>query len=274
MSTNLIPEQISEAASQWTPPLPPTDLIFDDGEPLESNRHRIAMNALIEAIYQANQGRKDFFAGGNMFLYYSSKQVRTQDFREPDFFAVLDVDGDKQRQGWVVWEEEGRYPDIIVELMSPTTAKIDKGEKKKIYEQTFRTQDYIIYDPFDENSLKGWTLGEDRKYQDLVPDNQGWLWCKTLGLWLGKWTGRILQEEGTWIRFYDREKNLILLGTEKAEQEKLRAEQEKIRADRAEANFQQEQQEKERVLTQLAAERKQIEMLRDRAKALGIDLET
>lgn len=85
MSTNLIPEQISEAASQWTPPLPPTDLIFDDGEPLESNRHRIAMNALIEAIYQANQGRKDFFAGGNMFLYYSSKQVRTQDFREQIF---------------------------------------------------------------------------------------------------------------------------------------------------------------------------------------------
>jgi hypothetical protein len=28
----------------WEPPPPPTDLIFDDGEPLESNRHRIAMN--------------------------------------------------------------------------------------------------------------------------------------------------------------------------------------------------------------------------------------
>ena len=29
------------------PPMPPTDLIFDDGKPLESNRHRIAMNVLI-----------------------------------------------------------------------------------------------------------------------------------------------------------------------------------------------------------------------------------
>ncbi len=33
----------------WEPPIPPTDLIFDDGEPLETNRHRIAMNTLIRS---------------------------------------------------------------------------------------------------------------------------------------------------------------------------------------------------------------------------------
>ncbi len=302
MSTNLIQAQESETQASWTPPLPPTDLIFDDGEPLESNRHRIAMNSLIDAIYQAYQGRNDFFAAGNMFLYYSSKQVRSQDFRGPDFFVVLNVDGKKQRQGWVVWEEEGRYPDIIVELLSPTTAKVDKEEKKNIYEQTFHTQDYLIYDPFDENSLQGWSLGSNGKYQELVPDQRGWLWCNTLELWLGKWKGTILQEEATWIRFYDREGNLVLLGTEKAEeeklraeqekfraeqeklraeQEKLRAEQEKFRADQAEANLQQEQQKKEQALAELAqqnavleAERHQTKLLRDRAKALGIELET
>lgn len=26
------------------PPVPPTDLIFDDGEPLETNRHRVAIS--------------------------------------------------------------------------------------------------------------------------------------------------------------------------------------------------------------------------------------
>jgi hypothetical protein len=26
-----------------------------------------------------------------------------------DFFAVLNVDGRRERQGWVIWEEEGRY---------------------------------------------------------------------------------------------------------------------------------------------------------------------
>ncbi|MBD2528350.1 hypothetical protein H6G97_01765 [Nostoc flagelliforme FACHB-838] len=38
------------AIVDWEPPMPPTDLIFDDSEPLESNRHRIAMNVLIRSL--------------------------------------------------------------------------------------------------------------------------------------------------------------------------------------------------------------------------------
>ncbi|HYX15821.1 MAG TPA: hypothetical protein VE944_15920 [Nostoc sp.] len=52
-------------------PHAPTDLIFDDGEPLESNRHRIAMNVLIRSLQQFFADRNDFFTGGNMFIYYS-----------------------------------------------------------------------------------------------------------------------------------------------------------------------------------------------------------
>jgi len=47
------------------------------------------------------------------------------------------------RQGWVVWEENGRYPDVIVELMSPTTAEIDTGAKKELYEQVLE-RDYCF----------------------------------------------------------------------------------------------------------------------------------
>lgn len=72
------------AVLDWQPPLPPTNLIFDDGEPLETNRHRTAMNILIRSLQQAWADRSDFFTGGNMFIYYSSEQVRNRDFRGPD----------------------------------------------------------------------------------------------------------------------------------------------------------------------------------------------
>lgn len=36
----------------WEVPSPPTDLIFDDGKLLESNRHRIAMNVPIQSTQQ------------------------------------------------------------------------------------------------------------------------------------------------------------------------------------------------------------------------------
>ncbi|MBR8827803.1 MAG: hypothetical protein DSM107014_07835, partial [Gomphosphaeria aponina SAG 52.96 = DSM 107014] len=83
-------ESITEIDEEvWKPPLPPTDLVFDDEEVLESNRHRLNINALIRSVQQAFVGRNDFFTGGNMFIYYSSAQVRNQDYKGPDFFVVL-----------------------------------------------------------------------------------------------------------------------------------------------------------------------------------------
>ncbi|RCJ28972.1 hypothetical protein A6770_00825 [Nostoc minutum NIES-26] len=255
MSSDAIKETISQNVEQWdweNPPMPPTDLIFDDGEPLESNRHRIAMNVLIRSLQQAwgdspnsdsFASRNDFFTGGNMFVYYNSAQARNRDFRGPDFFVVLDVDGTIPRQGWVVWDEGGRYPDVIVELMSPSTAEVDTTTKKDIYERVFKTRNYFVFDPFDPASLQGWRLNDNLRYQPIAPDERGWLWCKTLGFWLGTWEGTIDRETAVWLRFYDDSGNLILLPEEaaqakaeeerqQAEQERQRAEQEKQRADR------------------------------------------
>ncbi len=206
----------------WEPPEPPTDLIFDDGEPLESNRHRIAMNVLIDSVLVAYEGRTNYFVGGNMFVYYSRQQAMNRDFRGPDFFAVLDVaDDNRERQGWVVWEEDGRYPNVIVELMSPSTAKTDKTVKKDLYERTFKTQAYYIYDPFDPESLQGWSLDASLRYQPIQPNEQGRLWCEPLGLWLGNWEGCIRREQSNstchWLRFYDGAGQLVLLQDEIAQ---------------------------------------------------------
>ncbi|MEQ8464013.1 Uma2 family endonuclease [Coleofasciculus sp. E1-EBD-02] len=219
MSDLVTQETTSQTVVGWEPSMPPTDLIFDDGEPLESNRHRIAINVLIRSLQQAYLDRNDFFTSGNMFIYYSSEQARNRDFRGPDFFAVLNVDGTTERQGWVVWEEGGRYPDVIVELMSFSTASADTGTKKDIYERIFRTPDYFVFNPFDPNSLQGWHLDASQQYQPLVPNQQGWLWCQTLGLWLGTWQGTIDRETAVWLRFYDQDGNLVPLPEEAAQQQ-------------------------------------------------------
>lgn len=221
---------------------PPTDLIFDDGEPMESNRHRIAMNVLIRSLQQGWNDRNDFFAGGNMFIYYSKRQAQNRDFKGPDFFVAMRVDGTKERQAWVVWDEEGRYPDVVVELMSPSTADVDRGIKKYLYERTFRVSDYFVFNPFEPNSLQGWGFNRSYRYQELLPNERGWLWSKRLGFWLGTWQGTIDRETAVWLRFYDESGNLVLLPEEVAQQQanaaQQQVEQERLRADRLAAKLQ------------------------------------
>jgi Uma2 family endonuclease len=256
---NTVPQQIDTELDGWTPPMPPTDLIFDDGEPLETNQHRVAMNVLIRSYQQYRAEQTDFYVGGNMFIYYSSTQVKNRDFRGPDFFVVLDVEGTRSRQGWVVWEEEGRYPDVIIELMSPSTANVDLGLKKQLYDRVFKTQDYFVYNPFDSKSLQGWH--RNSSYGEIVPDSRGWLWCETLGLWLGPWAGTIDRETMNWLRFYDSTGSLVLLPEEVAQQ---RAEAE---TQRAEAETQRAEAEAQQAKT----ERLRAERLATRLRELGED---
>ncbi len=273
MSVELIgePKPITPTTEEDCPPLPPTDLIYDDGEPLESNRHRIAMNVLISSVHQAYQEREDYFTGGNMFVYYSTEQVRNRDFRGPDFFVVLNVDGAKERRSWITWEEKGRYPDVIVELMSASTAAVDVEDKKEIYERTFRTQDYFVYDPFNEHSLQGWHLGARLRYEAIAPNERGWLWCETLGLWLGTWKGTLTKEYAPWLRFYDSQGELILLPEEVAQQQQARAEREQQRAEREQQRAEQEQQRAESAERIADEERRKNQQLRQRLLELGVD---
>ncbi len=258
--------------------LPKDELIYDDGEPLETNRHRIAMNVLIDSVYQAFLPRQDFFAGGNMFVYYSATQRMNRDFRGPDFFVTLNVDGTLDRKAWIVWQENGRYPDVIVELMSDSTANIDKTDKKTLYEQIFKTREYYIYDPYDATSLQGWRLNGQQTYTEIVADQRGWLFCETLQLYLGTWEGKVLNEVAFWLRFYDKQRNLVLLPKEEAEIEHQRAEMERQQAamerqraeterQRADAERQQAEIERKRAET----ERKRADLLAAKLKELGVD---
>ncbi|NET07138.1 MAG: Uma2 family endonuclease [Symploca sp. SIO2B6] len=131
-------------------------------------------------------------------MYYSPHQRKSEDFRGPDFFVVLGTQR-KIRKSWVVWEEDGKYPNLIIEIISTNTADTDKGLKKQIYQDTFRTPDCFWFDPY-TLEFAGFHL-VDGKYQPLQPNPQGHLWSQQLGLYLG-----IDQNQ---LRFFTTEGKLI-----------------------------------------------------------------
>ena len=213
---------------------------------METPWHRFQMNLLIDSIETHWRGRKDFYSGGNMFLYFSRKYAKNTDFRGPDFFVVKDVDHDRDRQYWATWEEDGRFPNVILELMSETTKAIDLGEKKDVYERIFHTPEYFCYDPVDR-SLHGWRLF-NKKYAPIKMDKTGRLWSEELDIFLGPWTGKYLERQNEWIRFFTKKGRLVKTDAEteaatvareaaRADQESARANQESARANQAEAEI-------------------------------------
>ncbi|MCB1190702.1 MAG: Uma2 family endonuclease [Leptospiraceae bacterium] len=224
----------------------PTNLPCDDGIPLETPIHRENMNILIDSSVVAMGDKTDFFAGGNMFMYYSGKEVKNEAFRGPDFFLVKGVDGTKERDSWILWEENWKYPNIIVELLSESTYKIDLEDKFILYEQTFHTPEYFVYDPKNPSYLCGWRLNRYGFYVELVKNKNGWLCSKELNCYLGIWSGGLNGKHRTYLRLYDKDKNLILL---ESEQEKERAEKERLEKEKALGELQ----ERDKLIAELQA---------------------
>ena len=213
----------------------PTNLPCDDGIPLETPTHRENMNILIDSAEFTMGKRKDFFAGGNMFIYFNPQELKNKDLRDPDFFLVKGVDGTKERKTWTLWEENWKYPNVIVELLSESTYQVDLVDKKELYEQTFRTSEYFVYDPYNPSYLRGWRLNQYGFYQELLKNPEGWLWSRELNCYLGVWTGKVKGKLKTYLRMYDRQKKLVLLEfereQERAKKERLEKERERERAE-------------------------------------------
>ena len=141
-----------------------------------------------------------------------------------------------ERKSWVVWQE-GKGPDVIVELLSESTAKTDKTTKKSIYQNQMRVPEYFWYDPFNPEDWKGFRL-INGVYKPLELVEGGYISEQTnlkLVLWEGSFKGLNI----VWLRWATLEGELL-----PTQQEKIQRERE--RKEIAEALVIQERAEKER----------------------------
>ena len=257
--------------------LPPTqyELPCDDGIPMETQRHVLQMQMLIDTLLSWLAQREDGYVGGNMFLYFSAAQIRNQDFRGPDVFVVLGVPKG-ERLSWVVWDE-GKAPDVVIELLSESTASKDKTDKKQIYQDRVRVPEYFWYDPFHPEDWAGFSL-QNGVYQPISWDEQGRLVSQCIGLALVRWQGSYKGVQATWLRWATLEGNLLATPEEEAaqaQQEAAQAQQEAAQAQQEAAQAQQEaaqaQQEVAQAQQEATEAQQRAEQLAARLRAMGIN---
>ncbi|MEB3337594.1 MAG: Uma2 family endonuclease, partial [Leptolyngbyaceae bacterium] len=165
-------------------------------------------------------------------VYYNMQQLKSRDFRGPDIFVVLGTEK-KDRRSWAIWEEGGKYPNLVIELLSSSTAKVDQGLKKTLYQEVWRVPEYYWFHP-ETLEFAGFHL-VDGRYEAIVPTAGDRLPSEQLGLELG-----IYEQQ---LRWFTAEGELIPLPEEaerqRAEAEHQRAEAERQRAEQAQQRLEQ-----------------------------------
>jgi Uma2 family endonuclease len=225
------------------------DLVTEDGAPVEKTVHLLAM-VLFRHLARLRLGElgPDFYVGANQFVYYSVEQARAvaeeerqqvlfeehrrpekpekTAFRGPDAFVVKGV-SPHERDAWVAWNEDGRLPDLVLELLSPSTARADRGKKRRIYQDQFKSSEYVVYEPRAE-SVEGFRL-LDHNYQPIASSSEGRVWSRVLEVELGIWHGVYEDHGGPWLRLFRPDGSLVLTVEEQERQAKERERQAKER---------------------------------------------
>lgn len=220
-----------------------TQLPESDGTFVKNFQEHPQTIILTDSIAQVLQNLHpdgQYCIGQDCGIYWRETDPPEKGAAAPDWFYVPGVpprlDG-KNRRSYVLWRE---YipPLIAIELASgngdeerdvtplPLAGSREGAKPGKfwVYERVIRIPYYAIYEISNEK-LEVYHL-VDFSYHKMQPNEQGRYPIPPLGVELGLWQGNYLNNpEQFWLRWWDLEGNLLLIGKEEAELQRQRAEQ-------------------------------------------------
>jgi Uma2 family endonuclease len=165
-----------------------------DGKPMaETELHLWVMMDLIQTLARRFEADPMVYVGGDLLMYYEEGSPNKR--LAPDVFVVKGVPKLPPRDNFLIWEE-GKGPDLVIEVTSKTTRKNDQTRKLVLYRDVIRVPEYFQFDPTEDYlhpAFQGFRLrgGEYRPIKPVA----GRLPSQVLGLHL--------ERSGTELRLYD-----------------------------------------------------------------------
>lgn len=223
-------------------PLPPSlypkieNLVPPTQKPLTTIFAERQQRLLVESLYASrDKVRSDvqpFVAFANMGFYYAVYAPPLV----PDVMITVkaslpDNIWDKRKRIYFSWEY-GTAPEVVVEIV--TDGKGEEDTKKMQDYNRYRVLSYIIFDPQEylkKGVLRNYALKEGT--YELVDTN----WIPVLDIGVTLWEGEYEGLKAAWLRWCDKDGNLLLTGVEQREKEKQRAEQAEAQVERLTAQL-------------------------------------
>lgn len=236
-----------------------THIVTEDDTPVDNFQSEKQQRLLVEPLYSSWQPGMPFIAAANVGLFYALKQ----DPLVPDAFLSLGVEipddwSKKRHRSYFAWEI-GKFPEVVIEIVSNRKGD-ELGDKKNDYAR-MGIACYTVFDPLKqlqgEDELNGallkvWALQQKRYVELPAP-----FWLESVELGLTLWEGTFEGRQDLWLRWCDRNGNVIPTGAERANQAEERVDQAEERAGEAEERANEAEQKAQR--------------LAERLRAMGID---
>ena len=248
---------------------PPDDFIYD--EPVDDTIHTPMAVALNEALYMAGRLPKTALAWTNVAVCATIDGKLTQ--KAPDWFyvryALPTEPPERERLSYTPYKE-GEVPAIVMEFLSQTkgTEYSQDSEapvgKWYYYEQVLQVPTYAIFEP-NSGRLEVYEL-KSQKYRQRKPDAYNRYWIAEVELFLGVWHGTKDDRTGNWLRWWDKNGQILPWAAELLEQERSRSQQKEQLLEQERSRSQQEREAKEAALAELA-------LLKERLNSAGINPE-
>ena len=180
------------------------------------------------------QGRRDVYVSGNILIFYEPRNLSLT--VSPDILVAFGVER-RRRRSYRTWEE-GKAPDFVLEVLSPSTWTKDRGEKRRTYAR-LGVREYFLFDPTGEHIepvLQGYRLDWGR-YEPLAALGPLAVRSRVLGLdlWVDGERDLRMRDAATGENLWSAEESEA--GRREAE---ARAEQVEARAEQAEARAEEE----------------------------------
>ncbi|NJO40297.1 MAG: Uma2 family endonuclease [Cyanobacteria bacterium CRU_2_1] len=209
-------------------------IVTEDDTPVDNFQSAKQQRLLVEPLYASWSPGVPFIADSNIGLFYSLKQ----DPLVPDAFLSLNLQmptdwSQKQNRSYFVWEL-GKVPEVCIEIVS--NRKGNELDSKKDDYARIGIAYYVVFDPLQqlqrEDELNGkllkiWALTAGQYVEMPEP-----FWLQTVGLGLTVWEGEFEEQASTWLRWCNRDGQVIPTGAEGRDAERQGREVERQRAER------------------------------------------
>jgi Uma2 family endonuclease len=164
-----------------------------DGKPMaETDWHRDLMLVLIQVLKAFYARDPRVYVSGNLLIFYVPGNRRKP--LAPDVFVVKGVPK-HDRPNYLLWEE-GKGPDVVIELTSSSTRSEDVKRKFRLYQDALKVPEYFLFDPLGDYldpPLQGYRLRKG--LYEPIRVVKGRLPSQVLGLHL--------ERNGKELRLYD-----------------------------------------------------------------------